>query len=165
MSRGRIRWLPPPDTAKRAECVCTRSGSVIVMTRRIITLAIATTALGGGGLAASSALGSQNYCDPLSGCNTLSASPSSVAPGHVTKIHGTVSGGCKLPGSVTLYSRAFKGATRKSFAGVPAFFVRASRSGAFSLRVKIDRRVKPAKYHVGGRCGGGNFGSATLKVT
>jgi hypothetical protein len=40
-----------------------------------------------------------------------------------------------------------------------------STNGKFSVKVTLSSNVKPGKYSVGGRCGGGNFGSTTLKVT
>ncbi len=99
------------------------------------------------------------YCDPLGGCSFVKVSPSSVKAGSVTKIYGTT-GGCR---AVTLYSRAFKGA-HHSFAGLPAIYVKAARGGKFSVRVRIAHSVRSGRYGVGGRCGGGHFGSATLKV-
>jgi hypothetical protein len=30
--------------------------------------------------------------------------------------------------------------------------------------VTLSKKLKPGKYSIGGRCGGGNFGSTTLKV-
>jgi hypothetical protein len=88
-----------------------------------------------------------------------------VRAGHATAVSGAVGNGCKKPGQVTIYSRAFKGATRHEFAGVPAIFTTTNRKGKFSKRVTIKKTIKPGRYHVGGRCGGGNFGSATLRVT
>ena len=134
------------------------------MIRRIRAALLVTLAVG---LlcAAASALAAGGYCDPLAGCNSLKVSPSTVARGQVTRVHGSVAGGCGLPGTVTVYSRAFKGATHHSFGGVPALFLRANGAGAFSARVRIRHSVKPGRYHVGGRCGGGKFGSATLHIT
>jgi hypothetical protein len=107
------------------------------------------------------------YCDPLTGCksHSLQLSPSTVKAGKATVLHGSVGHGCKTPGQVTIYSRAFKGATSHHFAGVPAVYARASKKGKFSTKVTIKKAVKPGNYHVGGRCGGANFGAATLKVT
>jgi hypothetical protein len=107
------------------------------------------------------------YCDPLAGCNRhfVKVSPSTVKAGNSTSVSGAVGNGCKKPGQVTIFSRAFKGATRHEFAGVPAIFTTTNRKGKFSKRVTIKKTVKPGSYDVGGRCGGGNFGSATLRVT
>jgi hypothetical protein len=82
----------------------------------------------------------------------------------VVTVSGSVAGGCDVPGQVTIVSRAFRGATRHEFAGVPAIFSTANRTGKFSKRVTIRKTVRPGRYHVGGRCGGGNFGSTTLTV-
>jgi hypothetical protein len=107
------------------------------------------------------------YCDPLSSCNShfLKVSPGIVKAGNATTVSGAVGNGCKKPAQVTVYSRAFKGATRREFAGVPAFFIKTTKRGKFTKKVTLKRTVKPGRYHVGGRCGGGNFGAATLKVT
>ena len=66
-----------------------------------------------------------------------------------------------------LYSRAFKGAANRKFAGIPAVSasLRKSRMGAFSMRLRLSRTVKPGTYLVRGRCGGGNFGAAKLTVS
>lgn len=122
----------------------------------------------GASAAAATAAGGPNYCDPLSGgCNHhhLTVSPSTVKPGRTVTIRGSVDHGCQTPGPVTIYSRAFKGATRHSFAGVPAVYAKAAKTGSFSTKVTIKGNVKAARYQVGGRCGGGNFGSAALKVS
>ncbi len=107
------------------------------------------------------------YCDPLNGCKShyVKLSPATVRAGRSTKLYGSVGGGCRTPGTVTVYSRAFKGATRREFAGVPVIFTRTDKKGRFSFRVTIKRSVRAGRYHIGARCGGGNFGSATLRVT
>jgi hypothetical protein len=130
-------------------------------------VAISLIALGASSAAALAA--PPNYCDPLAGCKShtsrLKLSPSTVPAGKATVLHGSVGHGCKTPGQVTIYSRAFKGATSHNFAGVPAVYTRASKKGTFSTTVTIKKSIKSGSYHVGGRCGGGNFGTATLKVT
>jgi hypothetical protein len=120
--------------------------------------------LGASAIAAAAAPG--NYCDPLGGCKThfVKISPSTVKAGNMTTVSGAVGNGCKKPGQVTIYSRAFKGATRHEFAGLPAISSTTNRKGKFSKRVTIKKTIKPGRYHVGARCGGGNFGSATLRV-
>jgi hypothetical protein len=106
------------------------------------------------------------YCDPLGNCKaSLKVSPRTVKVSRTVTLHGSVGQGCHVPGQVTIYSRAFKGATSHSFAGVPAVFARANRNGAFSKNVTIKRSIKHGSYHVGARCGGGNLGSAKLKVS
>jgi hypothetical protein len=128
---------------------------------RIVLLGVLGVAL----LATTAPALAGGYCDPLAGCNSLKLTPSTAARGHVTRVHGTVAGGCQLPGTVTVYSRAFRGVTHHSFAGVPALYIHANGSGGFSMRVRISHHVEAGRYHVGGRCGGGNFGSATLHVS
>ena len=133
--------------------------------RLLIALVALVSAFAGSAMAAGAA--SNNYCDPLGGCKThfLKVSPSSVKAGRTTTLSGAVGNGCKVPGRVTVYSRAFQGATRQQFAGVPAILITTNRQGKFSKRVTIHRTIKAGRYHVGARCGGGNLGSATLRVT
>lgn len=130
---------------------------------RGIALALALLVVVALGASAGIASGSSTYCDPLHGCtHPLNVSPGKVKAGNRVRLHGTAKG-CKKS-QVTIYSRAFKGAARHSFAGVPAVFVRTNKHGSFSTNLRIKRSTKHGKYHVGGRCGGGNFGSATLRV-
>jgi hypothetical protein len=134
------------------------------LTRLSVALATIIAALGASALAAGVSSG-QGYCDPLGGCHYMSVSPRAVKQGHVVTVSGAVGDGCKVPGGVTIISRAFRGATRRQFAGVPAVFTTTNRAGDFSKRVTITKTIRPGRYHVGGRCGGGNFGSTTLTVT
>jgi hypothetical protein len=95
----------------------------------------------------------------------LKVTPHEVQVGKVVRVHGSVDGGCAPGGGATLYSFAFKGATQEEFAGVPAVLATVHANHKFSIKVRLSPTIKPHRYHVGGRCGGGNFGSATLKVT
>jgi hypothetical protein len=95
----------------------------------------------------------------------LKVSPSAVKAGKSVTLSGSVDHGCQTPGQVTIYSKAFKGATTHDFAGVPAVYATADKNGKFSKKITVKKTTKAGSYHVGGRCGGGNFGSATLKVT
>jgi hypothetical protein len=131
--------------------------------RLSVALIVTVAALGASALAADAGW-SQGYCDPLGGCHFISVSPSAVKQGHPVTVSGSVGGGCKVPGQVTIFSRAFRGASRHEFAGVPAIFSTANRIGKFSKRLTIRKTIRPGRYHVGGRCGGGNFGSTTLTV-
>jgi hypothetical protein len=85
-------------------------------------------------------------------------------------VSGSVGTGCqtgKTGDAVTVISKAFKGVTgSKNFAGVPSVSasLASSMTGSFSIKVKLAKKVKTGKYSVTGRCGGGNFGPATLKV-
>ncbi len=135
--------------------------SPLIRQGRAILLALAVLCAA----AAATAMASANYCDPIAGCSKLKVSPSTVKAGKSTTVSGSVAKGCKTPGQVTIYSRAFKGATTKEFAGVPAVFTKANKHGKFSKKVTIKKSIKPGKYHIGVRCGGGKVGSATLKVT
>jgi hypothetical protein len=64
---------------------------------------------------------------------------------------------------VTLISRAFS--HRHDFAGLPALYARVRTNGDYSVRTRIPVTRRPARYRIGGRCGGGNLGvSARLRV-
>jgi hypothetical protein len=91
----------------------------------------------------------------------IHATPSSVKPGHKVRLHGSVS--CHNGDQVTLFSRAFKG-SHQNFAGVPAV-ITTVHSDKYSVTFRIHKNVKKRTYHISGRCGGGLFGSGTLKVT
>jgi hypothetical protein len=100
----------------------------------------------------------------------LKVSPSKVAQGNTVTASGSVGHGCEIghKGDVaTIYSKAFKGATKHSFAGVPSVSASLAKSkdGTFKVKVTLSSSVKTGKYTVSGRCGGGLFGSTTLKVT
>jgi hypothetical protein len=109
------------------------------------------------------AVSPQGYTDPLA--KRLHVSPNPVKAGKTVRVYGTAAGGCAKGDQVTIYSNAFKGATTQSFAGVPAVFATAGSNHKFSRNVTLKGTVTPGKYHVGARCGGGNLGSANLKVT
>src|SRR5947209_7780733 len=125
--------------------------------KKLIVAIVGLAALAPGALAASPS-------------HFVKVSPSKVAQGQTVTVSGSVDHGCEIghKGDVaTIYSRAFKGATRHKFAGVPAVSASLARSkfGKFQVKVTLSSNVKPAKYTVSGRCGGGLFGSAKLKVT
>jgi hypothetical protein len=126
-------------------------------------LLLSLVAVGGSAAAATAAA---NYCDPFAGCkHSLRVSPSTVKAGQTVTLRGSVAGGCQTPGAVTIYSRAFKGVTAHRFAGVPAVSAKASAKGRFAARITLAKKLKSGSYRISGRCGGGNFGSTTLKVT
>ncbi|HYB31337.1 MAG TPA: hypothetical protein VEF89_32410 [Solirubrobacteraceae bacterium] len=105
----------------------------------------------------------------LAASHFVKVNPSSVAPGKTVTVSGSVGTGCQTGhknDAATLFSQAFKGATHTNFAGVPSVSASLANStnGSFSIKVKLAKNVKTGKYSVGGRCGGGNFGSTTLKV-
>lgn len=106
----------------------------------------------------------------LAATHSIKVTPSSVAGGKTVTVSGSVGKGCRTGhkgDAATIISRAFKGATKANFAGVPSVSasLAGSKSGSFSIKVKLAGNVKAGKYSVSGRCGGGNFGSTTLKVT
>jgi hypothetical protein len=100
----------------------------------------------------------------------LKVTPSKTHPGKTVTVSGSVDHGCQIGrkgDSATITSKAFKGATKTNFAGVPSVSASLAKSttGAFSIKVNLSKKLKPGTYSVGGRCGGVKFGSATLKVT
>jgi hypothetical protein len=99
----------------------------------------------------------------------LKVSPGKTNPGKTITISGSVGHGCGIGrwgDTATIYSGAFKGATKHTFAGVPSVSVSLAKSktGAFSFKLKLSRKVKKGTYNVSGRCGGGKFGSTKLKL-
>jgi hypothetical protein len=100
----------------------------------------------------------------------VKVSPSKAAQGQIVTVSGSVGHGCQIGhkgDAATIFSKAFKGATKHKFAGVPSISASLAKSkhGAFKVKITLASNVKPGKYSVGGRCGGGNFGTTTLKVT
>ena len=92
---------------------------------------------------------------------TIRVDPTSVRQGQVVVIDGYVPG---CGGPILLLSRAFKrgGGEHAGVQGVTAA-VRES-DGYFMKRTRIPRTRRPGRYHVSGRCGGGNVGGVTLRV-
>ena len=80
----------------------------------------------------------------------------------VVRVSG-LAGGCPKGDEVTLLSRAFPDA--KQFAGVPTVVATVDAHDSYSVRVRIPAGRAPARYTIGARCGGGNFGvERTLTV-
>jgi type 1 fimbria pilin len=95
--------------------------------------------------------------------------PSKTNPGKTVTITGSVDHGCRIGHKndvATIYSKAFAGVTKRSFAGVPAVLASLSKSktGAFSIKVTLSKKLKPATYSISGHCGGAKFGTTNLKV-
>jgi hypothetical protein len=109
----------------------------------------------GTGRASAVAAGARHYVEVV---------PWVVRPGRRVRIYGSAGGGCPAGARVILYSMAFKGAAHDTFAGLPALLATTRRNHAFSIGVRLRRSIRPGRYEVGGRCGGGNFGSAPLRV-
>ena len=78
-----------------------------------------------------------------------------VRAGRVARVSG-LAGGCPEGDEVTLLSHAFPDA--KQFAGVPAIAATVDAHDSYSVRVRIPAGRVPARYTIGARCGGGNFG-------
>jgi len=79
--------------------------------------------------------------------------PTTVSPGGVVRVSAT-SSPCLPRDQVILLSAAFPGHAY----GVGAIYGKVGRHGAFSVPVRIRRRLPAGRYHVGARCGGGNLG-------
>ena len=99
----------------------------------------------------------------------VKVAPGKAQQGQTVTVSGSVDHGCQIGhkgDSATIISNAFKGATKHKFAGVPAVSANLAKSkkGAFNVKVTLANNVKPGKYSVTGRCGGGNFGTTTVKV-
>jgi hypothetical protein len=90
----------------------------------------------------------------------IHATPASVKPGQKVRLHGSVK--CHSGDQVTLFSRAFKG-SHHDFGGVPAVLTTVHHD-RYSVSFRIHKNVSKRTYHISGRCGGGLFGSGTLKV-
>jgi hypothetical protein len=105
----------------------------------------------------------------LAASHFVKVTPSKVAPGKTVTVSGSVGTGCQIGhkgDAATLFSKGFKGATKTNFAGVPSVSASLANStnGSFSIKVKLAKNVKTGTYSVGGRCGGGNFGTTSFKV-
>lgn len=106
----------------------------------------------------------------LAASASLKVSPSKIGAGKTVTVSGTVGSGCQTGrsgDSAIIFSNAFKGVTKQNWAGVPSVTasLTKSRNGAFSVKVKLSKKLKAGTYSVRARCGGGNFGPAKLKVT
>jgi hypothetical protein len=106
----------------------------------------------------------------LASSHFVKVSPGTAGPGQTITVSGSVDHGCRIGhkgDAATIYSKAFKGATTHTFAGIPSVSasLAKSKNGAFSIKVRLSPNLKSGKYSIGGRCGGGNFGSTTLKVS
>jgi hypothetical protein len=100
----------------------------------------------------------------------LKVSPGTTNPGKTVKVFGSVDHGCQIGHKndvAIIYSKAFANITKKTFAGIPSISVSLAKSttGSFTKNVTLSKKLKAGKYSVSGRCGGGKFGLATLKVT
>jgi hypothetical protein len=100
----------------------------------------------------------------------LAVSPRKTNPGKTITVSGDVGAACQTGhkgDAAIVYSKAFKGATKHSFHRVPSVSVSLSKThnGTFSFKLKLSKRLTAGTYAVNGRCGGGKFASATLKVT
>jgi hypothetical protein len=113
--------------------------------------------LGGGTLAVRAA--------PPTPPASVRVSPNSVAAGDTVTLSGSVgpnSAGSECATGVSLLSRAFD--SNQEFADVPALGAAVRPDGTFTTTTIIPRSRAAGTYPITGRCGGGNFGGATLVV-
>jgi hypothetical protein len=90
----------------------------------------------------------------------LVVTPATVSPDGVVHVSASASP-CPSRDTVILISAAFPGHAY----GVGAVYGRVGSHGAFSVRARIRLGLRPGRYHVGARCGGGNLGvSAYFRV-
>jgi hypothetical protein len=100
----------------------------------------------------------------LAASSHIHVAPATVKAGKAVAVYGSVASGCAKGAQVTLISKAFKGATTHRFAGVPAVLTKVGRYGLYAVSVRISRAAGKGRFTVSGRCGGGNFGSAPLRI-
>jgi hypothetical protein len=90
----------------------------------------------------------------------LAVKPGRAAPGGAVRIVGTA-GDCPSGSTVTAISRAFPG---HAF-GEGTLSGRVGANHRFTIHGRLRRTVRPGRYVVGARCGGGNLGvSAHVRV-
>jgi hypothetical protein len=92
----------------------------------------------------------------------IEVSPTSVSAGGDVRVSGSVRNGCARGDTVTLISAAFD--PSQTFAGVPAISGPVGSNGSFSVRTMIPASRAAGRYTISGRCGGGGFGQAQLRV-
>ena len=100
---------------------------------------------------------------------SVNVSPSRTRPGGRVTIYGAVDPRCRIGArgdAAIIYSRAFAGATRSTFSGIPSLSVplAKNKTRTFSIKITLRGTVKTGTYRIIGRCGPGNFGSTRLKV-
>jgi hypothetical protein len=87
--------------------------------------------------------------------------PSTVAPGGVIVVSAS-SSPCLSRDQVTLISTAYPG---HAFGGEGAVNGKVGSHGSFSVRARVRSGLKPGRYRIGARCGGGNLGvSAYVRI-
>ena len=92
----------------------------------------------------------------------LHVTPTTVRPGATVRVTGNADG-CPRGDTVTVISRAFRG---HGFAGIGAVFTRVGAGGSFAAPAHVRIRIRPGRYAITARCGGGNLGvSARLRVS
>jgi hypothetical protein len=91
----------------------------------------------------------------------LVVAPAIVVPGSAVRVVAS-SSPCHVGGMAVAISAAFPG---DAFGGAGTLSGRVARGGAFSIGGHVRSHVKPGRYTVGVRCGGGNLGvTAYLRV-
>ena len=80
--------------------------------------------------------------------------PSTVAPGGTIVVSAS-SSPCLSRDQVTLISTAFPG---HAFGGEGAVNGKVGSHGSFAVHARVRSGLKPGRYRIGARCGGGNLG-------
>jgi hypothetical protein len=102
---------------------------------------------------------------PMTPPAAIHVSPSEIVAGDTVTLSGSVgpdSAGSECASRVTLYSKAF--APTNDYGDLPAVSAAVKPGGAFTATTRIPRSKPAGTYTITGRCGGGNFGGATLVV-
>jgi hypothetical protein len=86
----------------------------------------------------------------------IAVRPGHAAPGGAVRVVGNA-GACSAGSTLTAISTAFPG--HAFGAGTLSGVVRANHT--FAIRAHLRWSVRPGRYSVGARCGGGNLGAGT----
>jgi hypothetical protein len=87
----------------------------------------------------------------------LAVTPGTVSPGATVKVVGNA-GTCPKGDTVTAISSAFPGHAY----GMGTLTGHVVSGGAFTIRGHVRASIKPGRYTVTARCGGGNLGASAF---
>ena len=101
----------------------------------------------------------------LAGVPSFKVSPTHAQGGNKVTASGVTGTKCGPGKQVTIFSKAFAGATSHKWQGTPAVYAKVQSNHKFSASVKISTNVPVGKYTVTARCSSGTLGHATLNVS
>jgi hypothetical protein len=101
----------------------------------------------------------------LAGVPSFKVSPTKAQGGDKVTASGVTGSRCGPGKQVTIFSKAFAGATSHKWQGTPAVYAKVASNHKFSASVKISTNVPIGKYTVTARCSSGTLGHATLNVS